>query len=482
MPELSSDKYIEAALKTIRTRRIYYELYQRYYEGDQRLAFASEKFRNAFGRVFGRFSDNVCGTVVDALADRLEIKGFCVKGAAEGETDDTLQADIQEIWDDNELELQSNELHTQVLAAGDDYVFVGPHPDDDRMPVFYPQLPQEVTVRYNTEDPCKIDWAAKCWLDEDLGLTRLNMYYPGGTERYVARQRGQMPTKAAAFQHYEEPGQPWPIPNPWGIVPVFPFANHKILGRFGRSELKNVVPLQDALNKTLIDLLVTTEFQAFPQRYVIGMEPPINATTGKAELPWDPGVDRVWVMANEAAKAGQFDAAQLAQFIQVTDSIRLECARVSGTPLHYFLTITDPPSGEALKTLESRLIKRAKDRQKCFGPRWAKAMEFALMIKRGETKPSVRLKTEWQDPAPRSEKEHTEVQLNKKELGVPKSRLLKELGYTDKEVEDFKKENEEESASVAEQALKAFDRGESGRNPTRPGAGNSAPGSNDYGS
>ena len=70
------------------------------------------------------------------------------------------------------------------------------------------RYPQEMTIKYHPEDPCRVEWAAKCWVDEETGLTRLNLYYPEGIEKFVSRQKGTMPTKFAAFERYEVPGEP----------------------------------------------------------------------------------------------------------------------------------------------------------------------------------------------------------------------------------------------------------------------------------
>jgi hypothetical protein len=38
------------------------------------------------------------------------------------------------------------------------------------------------------------------------------------------------------------------------------------------SDLRNAIPLQDAINKTVLDMLIASEFAAFPQRVVLGVE------------------------------------------------------------------------------------------------------------------------------------------------------------------------------------------------------------------
>src|SRR5580765_4916077 len=53
-----------------------YKLYSDYYDGDQRLAFATERFRTTFGHLFKEFAENFCAAVVDSLTDRLVVTGF----------------------------------------------------------------------------------------------------------------------------------------------------------------------------------------------------------------------------------------------------------------------------------------------------------------------------------------------------------------------------------------------------------------------
>jgi hypothetical protein len=154
-------------------------------------------------------------------------------------------------------------------------------------------------------------------------------------------------------------------------------------------------------------------------------------------------------------KFGEFRAADLSQFLQVADSFRFEVARVSGTPLTYFLLINSPPSGESLKVLESRFIKKCLDRQKSFGNTWGQIIAFAVRIKRGIFEPgTIRFKTEWANPAPESAKEAVEVATGKAQLGVPRRQILRELGYTNDQIKQFEDEAKKVQLEEAEQQLK----------------------------
>ena len=60
----------------LRARAPEIELWERYYEGVHRLAFATSRFRQTFGNLFHEFSDNWMELIVDASVERLNIQGF----------------------------------------------------------------------------------------------------------------------------------------------------------------------------------------------------------------------------------------------------------------------------------------------------------------------------------------------------------------------------------------------------------------------
>jgi len=47
------------------------QIFEDYYDGNHRLAFATRRFRQAFGSLFNAFADNWCESVVDAPVERL---------------------------------------------------------------------------------------------------------------------------------------------------------------------------------------------------------------------------------------------------------------------------------------------------------------------------------------------------------------------------------------------------------------------------
>jgi hypothetical protein len=406
---------IDVALKSIIARADLYALYRRYYEGEHRLAFATEKYRSAFGGLFAEFADNLCPRVVDALADRLQIVDFGIEQPASNRRPADMLGGVQpdapaqsnsaamELWTANRMDQRAGQTMQEALIEGDSYLLVWPEnapgSRTDGLPTFYPQSAAEVYVHYDVERPGVIQWAAKLWFDEPGKRWRITLYYPDRIEKWVTVGRSlATPTSAARFIRYTEDGAPWPIPNEYDTVPMFHFANNtRRLGLPGASELQHIIPLQDALNKAVTDMLVTMEFSAYRQRWISGIEIRYDPLTNLPINPFNPGADRIW-FAGENATFGEFAQTDLSQFLAVQDNFRTEIARVSATPLHYFmLTAGNFPSGEAMKTAEAPFAAKVADRQITFGNVWEDVVSLALRM---EGQPDVRLTTVWKDTTP----------------------------------------------------------------------------------
>lgn len=70
----------------------WYDKYQEYYDGDQKIVWNQKRFQEIFGTAFLSFRDNWCETVVDACAERLVVIGFTVSDLEEESTDPELEA------------------------------------------------------------------------------------------------------------------------------------------------------------------------------------------------------------------------------------------------------------------------------------------------------------------------------------------------------------------------------------------------------
>ena len=480
---------LELAITNLRSAARRYEKPDRYYRGDHDLAFATEKFESAFGSLFREFALNLCPSICDAVRDKLKITGFSlgtqappsasraleaklsqanneprstiddppyissphVSKGLSGSFDDeskiqNLKSQIDEIWSQNRMDLTAEEIHLEALKVGDSYAIVWPGPDGQVS--IYPQRAAQCTVSYDEEIPGRMKWGAKYWRDASEHI-RLEIFYPDRIEYYISRSKSSI--ALPDFREFQPLGTQASPPasvardaaspissvvvNPFGGIPLFHFANTSEIGSFGRSELAQAIPIQNGLNKSVLDMLVAMEFSSFRQRWVSGIEFDLTES-GEATSPFRVGVDRLWMSSNPQATFGDFNTTDLEQFLKVKDSFRVDMAGVTGTPLHYFLqNVRGFASAEALKRAESRFIAKVRDRQKAFGQTWSALMSFALQV--AGCGPGIRLRTQWEDPAPIAERELLENLVLKQRLGVSTRQLLLESGYGDQAVTEM---------------------------------------------
>ncbi len=160
----------------------------------------------------------------------------------------------------------------------------------------------------------------------------------------------------------EVPDEPWPLPNPLGVVPVVPLPNRpRLSGRSwsvtgvpvrldGRREIAAVMSNQDAINKYRADALVASEFAAFRQRWAIGIDIPARPRDGPAHRALPPAVDRLWTFPrpdpedpNQAfPQVGEFAATDLLPYKLM---IETEVGHISSHQPHPLPLLPRPAAG-----------------------------------------------------------------------------------------------------------------------------------------
>ena len=373
--------------------------------------------------------------MLDGITDRLQITGWT-------STDKALNAAADDVWTRIKGASRTGAIHRNSFREGDGFGIVQLGPDlRARM---FKQNPATMAVRYSTDNPDEADLYGKVWRSGKRW--RVNLYYPDRTEKYASRGlgvNGGLP-KAAAFLLLQ-PGDPLlgddedgVIPNEDQRLPVYHFPNGEP-SQYGRSILRGVIPLQDALNKAIADMLVAMEFHAYPQRWATGVQVERDPVTGQERSPFAAGEGRVWRVGSKDAAFGQFDPADMSGFLDVQDALKIEVARKGVLPPHTIAlrSGTNVPSGVALLVAEGRTIKLAKDRQRDWGTEHRAWMAHALSLEMATTVLPEDLDLDWAPAETRDEKALLEGLAMKKDLGVPTEQILLEMGYTQDEVDDF---------------------------------------------
>jgi hypothetical protein len=231
--------------------------------------------------------------------------------------------------------------------------------------------------------------------------------------------------------------------------------------------------LQNALNKSLIDLLAAADTTAFRIFWMLGDDP--------SGLEVAPGS---WIYStrppggDSGASVGFFPGEDLSPLIALKDSFAIEVARVSRTPLSYFQISGQRAAEGTLKQEESGLLAKVSQRQVSFGNAWEDVLSMARRLSNTfgsgpELDEAQSIATQWAPAATRDDKTEAEVAQIKSGLGVPQEQLWAELGYSSEEIESMKamkQEEQAESQKMLSQALLQAEREFNAGNQSTPPA------------
>jgi hypothetical protein len=142
---------------------------------------------------------------------------------------------------------------------------------------------------------------------------------------------------------------------------------------------------------------------------------------------------RLWANESDTVKFGQFPEAQLSNFHDTINTLARLVSALTGLPPAFLgLATAQPPSADAIRASESRLVKRAERRQRAFGEAWERIMRLVLLVRDGELAPSARkLETVWRDAATPTfaQKADAVVKLHSAGL-LPTEQAWEDLGYS----------------------------------------------------
>lgn len=404
-----------------------YSLLDMYYTGTQPLAYLSPESKTALGNRFGRMASNIPRLAVTALAERLSVTGF---------SDEKLWAD----WLRNDMDQLSGVAHREALLLGDSFVIVWA--DQAGRPSVTVESAKQMAVK---RDPGtrEVIAAVKRWETETT--TEAVLYLPDVITRYSANHVGA----TLGFETVQE------VVNPFGVVPIVDLRNSdRILDDYGSSEIDDMMPLVDGLNKSLVDMMTTSEYVGRPRRWATGIEleerPKLNSD-GTPVLDDDdqpvleavnpiPEGNRAMIAENHEAKFGQLAAAELGGYEASVKVLLGQIMAVSALPAHYVGIFTDnPASADAMRAAEASLTARAEDRQRTFGRAWERVAKLMVAVRDGISPALVdNIAVQWADAATRSIAQEADAITKLFQAGLlPREYALKKLGYTDDDITEI---------------------------------------------
>jgi hypothetical protein len=448
---MTSDLGIALAALTAKKRD--YDALWRYYDGEQPLVYSSEKLREIFSGLEARFTENWCAVVIDSVLDRMELYTPTVV-----DDEEATQA-LYGLWEETGLVDEEYGIHEDVAVTGEAFVLAWP--EAGGAVAAFQNDARLCHAEYAAENPRQVRFAAKWWAEE--GSIRLTLYYPDRLEYYATRHAfkgGETPTAKAFEPVAGLAGGEAIAENPYGVIPVFHFRSNR---RRAKSQLANVIEVQDAVNKLLADMMVAAEFGAFPQRYVI-------SSAGIANLKNNPNA--IWVLVAsdlgvQATQAGQFVATDLQNYLNAINKLSADIGIITRTPRHYFYQQGGDPSGEALIAMEAPLNKKTVRVQATLAPTWRDLAAFLLRLQ-GHEAATRQIRIAYAPVETVQPRSAAEVRKLAVEAGVPlRTHLRRSEGWSEGDVAQM--ERDRASERLAERtyadamltvAQRDFDRGD----------------------
>lgn len=427
-----------------------YRTLWRYYDGDHPMVFANSRLRQVFGPGLENFVQNWCGVVVSAAMERMSLERFVVS------QDDAQTQRLNEMWLASEMDVDVEDVHESLLVTGEAFVFVWKR-NDGTIEAYHNDA-QLCEVFYESANPRRKRYAVKWWYEEALDGWRLNLYYRDRIEYYF-RQGKEISNDGRGFEAFAVDGV-GVAENPFGEIPIFHFRKSR---RKSRSELQDLIPIQDGVNKLFSDMMVAAEYGAFPQRYIISNADIAKLKNAPNEI-WDlPGSDG----EGQDTQVGQLQAAQLQNFWQTIEKLVESAASVSRTPHYYFFkTGTSDLGGEALIALEGALVKKVQRYVRRLQNEWQKLAAFMLALDGQDVGDVERIRAIYGQAE--TLQPYTQAQVRQLNVGsgIPLITQLRNDGWSESEIEqvfnDLKRMKQAEEETLVESlegAMRRFDQG-----------------------
>jgi hypothetical protein len=430
-------------------RQPYLALHDAYYRGNQPAPWLPRQAQQEFRRVLDLVGANICGLIPDATAERLALEGFRLPGQ-EGADEETWR-----IWKANNLDEDFDLAILEALIGGTAYTCVQPNGTDT--PDVYIEHASQAIVAYEPGSNRRRKAAGlKVWVDDWTGKLCATLDVQAGGGQWLFKFRCDIPAGeqvvdpgSVQWERREVPGEEWPARNPLDEVALTEIPNNPRLLTGGRSELEDIVPIQDRINKTIADRLMTQDFGAFPALFASGY--PDDGSDEPVQI----GRDRMVTTDVAETKWWQMSPAPLDPYSASKREDIRDAASRSRTPAQYLLGDLSNVNGETLKASESGLVAKCRQRMRPIGGGAVNTMRLARKAA-GLPVPDERMESLWRNPEFRTEGETTDAAVKQVQAGLRDVRSAREfVGMSQTEIAQIE-DRENTMDPVAQQVARSF--------------------------
>jgi hypothetical protein len=400
----------------------------KWYSGPHPAPQGYKQAQQMLNRLLNMTGANFIALVVDAAVERLHIEGFKVAGQND--------SDLWDIWQSNSMDLGSEMVFLESLACGEASILVDPELNPDGFPTITPEHPLQTIVECMPGRPRQRAAGLKMFID-DMGPMKMvaaTVYLPDQVVNYVAeapRTGGLSANQVPRFERQDSSSGTHDL----GEVPLIAFPNRPRMLTPGTPEFDRAVPIQQRINKTILDRLVMQDFSAFRQKWMTGVEIPTDPETNQPVDSFKSAVDRIWSVPDPAARMGNFEADDISQLLAGVADDAKHMAAVVPTPPHYLLGDLVNLSAEALKAAEAALVSRVRAHMRHLSEPAEAVGRLALRAAGKDSPTAAAMETLWRNPEFRTEGELVDALVKMRTLGVPLQALWERWGATPQERE-----------------------------------------------
>lgn len=349
--------------------------------------------------------------IVNAVKNRLEVSGI---------RSDNRKADdaVWGFWQDNFMDSESKLAHTETFIDGRTHALVWT--EDDQPSVWLDNASQAI-VQYREGSRHRREAAVRRWID-DFAVPHATLYRREGIYKFVG-PRNSSGMAGTQWMKREVADEPWPIPNPLGVVPVVELGVNRRLkpGSFTtvQGEYEAVTGHIDRINILVFLGLVVAFWSGFPVRGVIG-DKILRDDSGDVLPPFELNAQQVVQFENPEAKVFEFKGADLKNFSVVEQVEQL--ATLTDTPRHYF------PLGGGMSNLSADAIRASEaalngkvnaEHKPSLGEGWEEVLRLGGMMLDRPVQLSPRAELTWKDHESRSLAERADAASKFGSLGLP---------------------------------------------------------------
>lgn len=442
---LSPEWWLARLYKELDNRRDMVDFYDAYYRGDHPLPWLAPQARDEFRRILRMTRSNYMGLVVDAMVERMQIEGFRL--AADQEQGD---AETWRIWQANNMDSDSDQGLLEAAVCGTSYMLVAPNPADPKTPFMWVEHASQAIVAFEPGTNRRRRAAGlKVWDDEWTQEIHATLQLPDGIYKFRVKRpsNGASPESLAWVERAVAGEQENGLRrNPLGVVSLVEVPNNPRLLTGGVSELADVTDVQDRINKTIADRLITQDYGSFPQKWATAW--PEEDEQGNPTPPIDVGRNRMVTTEVAETTFGQWESAPLDPYSAAKREDVKDIASRTRTPAQYLLGEMSNVNGETLKASESGLVSKVRQRQRTAAEGIEEAVRLARRAAGLPSAGAESLETLWRNPEFRTEGELTDATVKKLQAGIATLRQAREdVGYSATQIKRMEEQDAEASTT-----------------------------------